>query len=133
MVPPGEVPSPGDAKVRVSKVKTVRGTSTRIRVKVPGKGKIRASGSSLKRTTMSAKKAGTYRVTVRLSKRARRTLKRTHRVTVRVAVRFAPAKGKAQRVRVPVTFKLKAKKHRKSSSRAARHVSVLSADGRKGR
>jgi hypothetical protein len=131
----GNVVSPaGIAKVRVAKVGTVRGASARIRVKVAGKGKIRTSGTGVRRASRSASKAGTYRVTVKLSKRAQRTLQRTHRMKVWVTVRFTPPNGKAQLVRVPVTFEAKAtKKHRKSSSRAARQESVLSADGRKGR
>jgi hypothetical protein len=130
----GNVVSPaGIAKVRVAKVGTVRGTSARIRVKVAGKGKIRTSGSGLRRASKAASKAGTYRVTVKLSKRAQRTLERTHRMKVWVTVRFTPPNGKTQLARVPVTFEAKATKHRKSSSRAARQESVLSADGRKGR
>lgn len=130
----GNVVSPaGIAKVRVAKVGTVRGTSARIRVKVAGKGKIRTSGSGLKRATRSAQKAGTYRVTVKLSKRAQRTLKRTHRMKVWVTVRFTPPNGKTQLARVPVTFETNTKKNRKSLSRTARQESVLSADGRKGR
>lgn len=130
----GNVVSPARiARVRVAKVGTVRGTSARIRVKVAGKGKIRTSGSGLRRASRSAGKAGMYRVTVKLSKRARRTLQRTHRMKVWVTVRFTPSSGKAQSVRVPVTFETNTKKNRKSSSRAARQESVLSADGRKGR
>ncbi len=130
----GNVVSPaGTAKVRVAKVGTVRGASARIRVKVAGKGKIRTSGSGLRRATRSASKAGTYRVTVKLSKRARLKLERTHRMKVWVTVRFTPPNGKTQLARVPVTFETNTKKHRKSSSRAARQESVLSADGRKGR
>lgn len=130
----GNVVSPvGIAKVRVAKVGTVRGISARIRVKVAGKGKIRTSGSGLKRASRSASKAGTYRVTVKLSKRAQRTLQRTHRMKVWVTVRFTPPNGKTQLARVPVTFEANTTKQRKSSSRAARQESVLSADGRKGR
>ncbi len=104
------------SKPRVSKVKAVRGTSTRIRVRVPGEGRIRTSGSGLRRSYRTAKSetAKTYRVRVRLSKRAKRTLSRKGRVRVRVTVRFTPEEGKKTSTRVKVTFR---KKKSKSSSR----------------
>jgi hypothetical protein len=127
-------PSPkGDAgPITVSTVKTVRGTATKVKVKVPGKGNLRTSGSGLRRSSTTAAKAGTYSVSVRLSQRARRALRRKHQVTVRVTVRFAPAEGKAQRVRVTMTFQSKAEKHPRSS-RSQRRAHALSSDVRKGR
>ena len=94
-------------KPKVSKVKTVLGTSTRIAVTVPAKGRISVSGSGLRRASTSATKAGTYRVTVKLSDRAQRTLKRKHKLAVRMTVRCVPAGGRTQSVQVRVTFKSK--------------------------
>ncbi|MDQ2700848.1 MAG: hypothetical protein M3Y23_05910, partial [Actinomycetota bacterium] len=135
VLPSGAPKTEKRSKVRVRKVKTVRGSRTRVRVSVPGKGKIRVSGSGLARASKSAKKAGTYRVTVKLSQRAKRTLRRKDRVKVRVRVRFRPVEGKSSVVRRSVTFRTAKKKTRssKSSSRSVRRVSVLSSDVQKGR
>ncbi len=121
------------AKLRLAKVGAVRGSSARITVKVTGKGKIRASGRRLSGAVKTARAAGTYAVSVKLSKSAKRALERKHRLTVRVAVRFTPSRGKAQTVRIPVTFRSASANNRKLLSRGARQQRVLSADGRKGR
>ena len=110
-------------KPKVSKVKTVRGTSASLKVQVPGKGVIGVSGSGLAAASKQASKAGSYTVTARLSKAAQRTLARKHRLTVRVTVRFAPTAGKASSANVSVTF-VPAK---------ARRATVLSSVSRKGR
>ncbi len=115
----------GIAKLRLAKVGTIRGSSARITVRVTGKGKIRASGRRLSGAVKTASRAGTYAVSVKLSESARRALKRKQQLTVRVAVRFIPSRGKAQTVRIPVTFR--------TTSASNRKQRVLSADGRKGR
>ena len=122
----GPPPSPVVGKPTVSAVKTVRGMSTQVKVKVSGTGEIRISGSGLKPTSKRVKQAGIYRVTVALSSRAQRTLQRKHRLQVRVTVRFTPVKGTAQTVGVGVTFTSK----RPSLSRAVREAAVLSSDRR---
>lgn len=99
-----DAPQATVAKIRVTRPKAVRGTTSVVRVRVPGKGRIRTSGSGLKRGSRATNRATTYRVNVRLSPRATRTLRRTGTVKTRVTVRFTPARGKAQTVRVPVTF-----------------------------
>jgi hypothetical protein len=119
------------ASPTVSKVATVRGTSTWIRVKVPGMGTIGVSGSGLTRSSKAVTKAGTYRVMVRLSALARQTLARKHRLSARVSVRFTPAKGKAQTVRVNVSFASKAKTP--TSKRSTRRATVPSSGIRNGR
>ncbi len=107
-------------KPRVSRVKTVRGRSALLRVKVPGEGSVRAAGNRLRRTTRKATKAQTLRVRVRLSTLGERTRKRRGSVKVNVAVRFTPTEGRARTVRVPVTFrKAKSKTSKSSSSRSA--------------
>ncbi len=95
--------------------RSVRGTSGSVRVRVSSEGKVRTSGSGLRRSTRTVKRSGTaYRVPVRLSSRAKRTLKRRGRVQVRVTVRFTPEEGKTRSKRVRVTFR----KAKKSSSRS---------------
>lgn len=122
--PPAGPPAES-VKPTVSKLKTVRGTSAKVRVKVPGKGKIQISGSGFSRVAKSADKAGTYTIQVRLTQRARATLKRKGQVKLRLTVGFAPAAGASSTVRVPVGFKSAT---RKASSRV-----VQSSDARKGR
>ncbi|HEX5926005.1 MAG TPA: hypothetical protein VFY45_19400 [Baekduia sp.] len=120
--PAADAPS-ATAKPKVSKVKTVRGTSASLKVQVPGKGVIGVSGSGLAPASKQAAKAGSYAVTVRLSKGAQRTLARKHRLTVRVTVRFTPAVGKASSASVSVAF----------VSAVARRAAALSSVSRKGR
>jgi hypothetical protein len=92
-------------KPKVSKVTSVRGVSTRIKVKVAEAGRIRTSGFGLQRGYKTAKKAETYGVPVTLSKRARRTLLRHGQVKVRVTVRFTSVSGLQASTHVWVTFK----------------------------
>jgi len=130
-VPAPERPS---TTIRISKVKAVHGTSTKVKVRVPGKGKLRVSGRGLKRSTRSAGKAGSYRVSVTLSKRSRSTLRGKGRVKVRVSVRFVPENGRSVTKRVSVTFKSKTtKQNPKASSRSGQESSALSLDAQKGR
>jgi hypothetical protein len=127
-----EVPATGGAgKPKVARVKTVRGTSTRLSVKVAGKGAIRISGSGLKSSSKAVSKAGTYAITVRLSQRAQRTLARNHRVKVRISVRFVPSTGKAASASVAATFTSKSAARSRTS--AARRATVLLSDARKSR
>ncbi len=127
-----EVPAGGGSgKPKVAKVKTVRGTLTRLSVKVAGKGVIRISGSGLKAGSKAVSKAGTYAVTVGLSERAQRTLARKHRVKVQISVRFVPASGKAASVSVAATFTSKPAARGRTS--VARRATVLLSDARKSR
>lgn len=108
-------------RASVAKLKTVTGTSATLRVKVPAKGVVRVSGPGVTAARKSAKKAGTVRVTVRLSAASKRQLARTGRRTVRVSVRWQPTTGAAQTLRRSVTFRKKPAKRtsKASSSRVA--------------
>ncbi|MDQ2700103.1 MAG: hypothetical protein M3Y23_02105, partial [Actinomycetota bacterium] len=115
-----EVDEAAKDMVSVSKPKTARGAATKVVVKVSGKGRIRVSGSGLRRASKTTTKAGSYRVAVKLSKRARRTLRRKHRVKVRITVRFTPQRGQTTTKRVSATFKRSTKATKKGSSTASR-------------
>lgn len=108
-------------RASVAKLKTVRGTSATLRVKVPAKGIVRISGDGVRAARKTARKAGTVRVTVRLSVASKKRLARTGRRTVRVSVRWQPTTGAAQTLRRNVTFKKKQAKGTSttSSSRTA--------------
>ena len=122
--PVGTRPATGAiAKPKVSKVKTVHGTSASLKVQVPGKGAIGVSGSGLASASKQASKAGSYTITARLSKAAQRTLARKRKLVVKVTVRFTPAAGKPSSASVSVTF----------VPAAARRATVLSSVSRKGR
>ncbi len=105
VVPPKLDEPQETGKVRATRPKTVRGTKAVVRVRVPGKGRIRTSGWGLKRGSRKTTRSTTYRVNVRLTSRATRTLRRKGTVKTRVTVRFTPAEGKTQTVRVAATFK----------------------------
>lgn len=117
------------AKIRVSKIKTVRSTSTRATVRVPGKGLIRVSGRNLVPTSKTASKAGTVRVLVKLSKRGRQKLRRNGRVKARVNVRFVPENDKSMLQQASVTFAMRPKTNRAST----RSSNIPSSDVQKGR
>jgi hypothetical protein len=106
-------------KVTANVRTTIRGTSATLKVKVPGKGRLRVSGSGLTPTTRTVGRAGTYGVTLKLSQRARRSLARGQRVRVRVAVRFVPAQGKSSSVNVKTTFAPAAQGRRSSAATSA--------------
>ncbi len=137
----GNIPDPMAKKDKPSSKLTlvkgsrsVRGTSGRVRVRVSGKGKIRTSGSGLRRSTRNVSRSGTaYRVPVRLSARAKRTLKRRGRVQLRVTVRFTPEEGKVRSKRVRMTFREKRNTSSRSKSRAGkRAVSAVATSDVKG-
>ncbi|MBF6621290.1 MAG: hypothetical protein ITG02_13810 [Patulibacter sp.] len=109
-------------RVSVARTKTVRGTATTLRVKVPGKGSLRVSGNGVVAARKSAKKASTVRVRVRLSRASKKRLARTGRRVVRVSVRYRPTDGATQTLRRSITFRTKKKAKgtsRTSSSRTA--------------
>jgi hypothetical protein len=95
----------GSGSVRVSKLRTAIGAGAWLKVRVPAAGRVRVSGPGLKRSSTTVRKAGSYRVAVRLSKQARQKLRANQRVRVRVTVRFAPKAGKPFATRFAMTFK----------------------------
>jgi hypothetical protein len=93
------------AKVSVSRIKAVIGSVGTLRVRVPGGGRVTTSGAGLRRSHVTAKRAGTVKVPVRLSKAAKRSLARGGRVDLRAKVRFVPSSGAVQVARAQLTFK----------------------------
>lgn len=96
------------ARPKVSSPKAVRGASkVTLRVRVNGKGRVRASGAGLRSVSRPVGKAGTYKVVVVLSKKARATLRRKGRVSVLARVAYRPPGAKALTSTVRLTFKAK--------------------------
>jgi hypothetical protein len=98
-------PAPVKASVRVSALKAVFGSAAKLRVRVPRAGRISVAGASIRRTVVSASKAGSYTVRVALRPRAKRSLtkRRTLRVSARVSYRAQG--GQSASKTVSVTFK----------------------------
>ena len=97
--------SDGPARVSVSGLKTVTGHKASLKVTVPGTGRLEVSGAGLKPSSLNTKKAGSYRVPLRLSQRSRQTLKKKHRLKLQVTVQFTPTDGEPSSARTQVTFK----------------------------
>jgi hypothetical protein len=102
---PGNVVSTRQGKPKVSKPKTVTGTSVVLSVQLPSAGKLVISGSGLKKTLKTATKAGKYSIRLSLTVNARRTLKRKHQLSVKTRVVFAPSSGTSSTATVTLTFK----------------------------
>ena len=92
------------SRLRVSRV-AVSGSRVRFRVRVPSAGRIVASGRMTRTVRAASTKAGTRRVTVRLTARAARQLRSRGRLRVVVRVRFLPKTGKAVTSTVKTTIK----------------------------
>jgi hypothetical protein len=109
----GNASTPARASVRVSGLRAVTGRVTRIRVRVPGAGRVSVAGRSVRRAGKSTRRAATYSVRVALKPGARRRLARRERL--RVAVRVSYRSGSGQRVSktVRITFKQPSKTGRK--------------------
>jgi len=92
--------------------KAVRGRSALVRVKVPGAGSIRVTGARIANVSRTVRKAGTYRIRVRLSKRYQRSLARRGKVTAALRVQFRPEDGDASARTVRLTFQRPARRGR---------------------
>jgi hypothetical protein len=93
------------AKVSAAKVKAITGTVGTLRVTVPGRGKLVASGRGLVTVKRSTAKAATYRLKVSLNAQARKALKKARKVKQKVSVTFTPTSGKPSKVTLTLTFK----------------------------
>ncbi len=100
------LPAPARASVRVfAKLKAVSGSVVRLKVRVPGAGRISVAGSAVRRTNTSASKAGTYKVRVALRPRAKRQLKKRKKLKVGVRVSYRTKDGRSATKTVPIRFK----------------------------
>jgi hypothetical protein len=96
------VPAPGSPVV--ARKTSIRGSAGSLRVRVPVKGRIVVSGAGLKRSSVTARAAGSYGVAVRLSGPGRRVLAKRGHVSVRVVVRLVPREGASRSVQAGLTF-----------------------------
>ncbi len=109
----GSVAFSGSGNVRpagalsVSGGKSIVGTAAKLRVRVPGKGRVTVSGAGVKTARQSVARAGTYTVRVVLTAKARKVLKRSKSARKRVRVTFTPAEGSASKRTLSLTYKAK--------------------------
>lgn len=101
--------SPQQSAVAVSRLvvsgsRAAKGRSLRLTAKVSSAGRLRVSGGGLRAVSRKAGRAGSYHLTVGLSKASVARLRRVGRVVVSATVRFVPTRGSARSVRVRLTF-----------------------------
>jgi hypothetical protein len=106
-------PRPGGARLSVAGGKSIVGTVARLRVKVPGKGRVTVSGAGIRTARRSVSRAGTYTVRVALTAKARKALRRSKSARKRVRVTFTPADGQASKRTLSLTYKSKPANNRK--------------------
>lgn len=90
----------GDAsnrpRARISRLRaSFSGAVLRISLRVSGAGRIRVSGGKVVDVSRKTRKAGVYRLRVRLTGRQRALRRRGHRVRTSVVVSFIPVSGRA--------------------------------------
>jgi len=97
---------PAPSKVKVTK-SSAKGTTVTVSLKVPGAGALTASGEGLGTVKRSVLKAGTYRLSVPLTKKARRALARDRKLRVHVHLRYRPTLGFPAEATASLTMKTK--------------------------
>jgi hypothetical protein len=102
--PGNATPGGRAAKVRVLR-KAVHGARFVITVKVPAAGKLSLTGASTKTLRRAVSRAGSYRLTLGLTGRARHRLRGRGRLRVVLRVRYLPRAGRASSVSVAFTVK----------------------------
>lgn len=92
------------AKVNIVR-KAVKGQVFSLTVKVPARGRVTITGARVLKVSKVVGKAGSYKLTVRLTSTARRRLQRAHRLKVTVKVSYRPATGSASSASASLTVK----------------------------
>ena len=102
---PGDsTPGASTPKVKITK-KSVKGSKFILTIKVPASGRITVTGAGVKTVKKSVSKAGSYRLTVRLTANERSKLKRGKKLKLKLRVGYAPAAGRASTATVSITVK----------------------------
>ena len=114
----GNVTVPRAKRIAVARMRSARGPAARLRVRVPGAGRIVLRGGAVRSSARRVGKAGAYNLRVALKPAARRKLTRRGAVRVPVRVTFRSSDGAVSR-RVRVAFK-QPKANRSKQSAAIR-------------
>jgi hypothetical protein len=101
----GNVPVAPRGELSASAPPAVRGTRVVLRVKAPGRGRLKLSGGAVRASVKTVGRAGSYRIAVRLTPSAVRKLRTAGRLKVRVGVAFRPVIGASSSQTVSVTFR----------------------------
>jgi hypothetical protein len=101
----GSPSSSNKASVKVKQPKVVSGTAARLQVRVSGAGRIAVSGKSVRSTSKSVGKAGSYQMTIRLKPSAKKQLRKKGKLRVNTRVSYQPKTGRSASKTVTVTFK----------------------------
>jgi hypothetical protein len=83
--------------------KTIRGSTVTIRIKVPGAGRIAASGAGLQSVTRRVSEAGTYSLTIHLTTNEKKRVKRKHKVKLEIRVGYRSTAGATSTITVRLT------------------------------
>jgi hypothetical protein len=103
--PDASIPTlPRSAAVKATKG-AVRAGRLTVTVRVPGAGRITASGPHVGTVRRTASKAGVYHLKVKLTAKARRSLKRHKKLKVSVKVGFTPSTEKPSNATLSLTVK----------------------------
>ncbi len=104
-LPDATAPTAGTrATASITVPRSVRGTRATVRVRVSRAGQVRVSGVGLRRVTRTVSRAGTYRVTVRLTAHGQRTQRRQGRLATRITARLTPEAGATVQTRRSIRF-----------------------------
>jgi len=98
-----------NGKVQVTKA-SAHGAVSTVTVRVSGPGKVTAGGAGLVKATKRAKKAGTVKLTVRLTKASKAALSKSGELKRTVKVAFAPDDGRGASASRALAFKASAGK-----------------------
>lgn len=102
---PGNQSSAGRVgRVMVAR-RAIRGGRFVVTVKVPAAGRIWIAGAAVRTAARRVARAGSYRIAVRLTRRAERALRRRHRLRVHLRVAYAPSAGGRSSVSLSITVK----------------------------
>jgi len=92
------------ANVRITK-KAVTGRRFTLSVKVPAKGRITITGADVTKATRAVARAGTYKLSLKLTAKAKLTLKKKRRLKVAVRAAYKPSSGNASAASVSIEMK----------------------------
>jgi hypothetical protein len=102
--PGNAVPAAGGGSVRVRVTsRAVHGPLFAVVVRVPGRGRVTIAGAGIRTVHVALRRAGTFRIGVALTPRARSALRHRRRLRLSVRVSYAPTDGSASSVSVPMT------------------------------
>ncbi len=114
---PGNQSAPPRARVKVLN-RTVRGARFVVKVMTSGRGRLTVSAADIRSVRRTVSRAGTYRMRVELTGKARKLLVRRHRLRLTLRVSYAPPGERAETALVKVMIK-PAVRHRTRSGRRA--------------